>query len=123
MIYEIYLDGELLYYQGDEERIIHNTVLKQALNEADTLEFDIYSDHPLYNSFTPRNSMIQVLKDGDEVFYGEVREVIDNLDYSRHIYTVGELAFLFDSIQPQARYQDITPYNLFATMVNLLSEW
>ena len=119
MIYEIYLDGELLYYQGDEERIIHNTVLKQALNEADTLEFDIYSDHPLYNSFTPRNSMIQVLKDGDEVFYGEVREVIDNLDYSRHIYTVGELAFLFDSIQPQARYQDITPYNLFATMVNL----
>mgnify|MGYP002622413361 CR=1 FL=1 len=119
MIYEVYLDGELLYYQGDEVLTIHNAVLKQALNEADTLEFDIYSDHPMYNSFAPRSSMVQVLKSGDEVFYGEVREITDNLDYSKHIYAVGELAFLFDSIQPQAKYQDITPYNLFSTMVNL----
>lgn len=116
---EIYLDDQLLYYQGDTEKTVTNAVLKQALNDADSLEFDVYRTHPLYGSFTPRRSMVKVLQDGSEIFYGEVREITDELNFCRHIYAVGELAFLFDSIQPQAKYQNITPTALFTAMVNL----
>lgn len=101
MTYEVYLDSELLYYQNDETYSLVNAVVETALNEAGTFECDVPSNNPLYDSFKVRQSMIQVLKDGVEVFYGEVREVTQNFDFTRHIYAVGELAFLFDSIQPQ----------------------
>ena len=105
MIYEVYLDDELLYYPNDENYSIINAVVETSLNEAGTFECDVPVSNPKYDSFNLRKSMIQVTKDGEEIFYGEVREVKQNLDFTKHIYAVGELAFLFDSIQPQARYQ------------------
>lgn len=62
--------------------------------------------------------MIQVLQNEKEIFYGEVREVVDNFDFTKHIYAVGELAFLFDSIQPQKVYR-CTPLEMFTEMINI----
>lgn len=62
--------------------------------------------------------MIQVLQNNKEIFYGEVREVTDNFDFTKHIYAVGELAFLFDSIQPQKKYQ-CTPLEMFTELINI----
>ena len=104
MIYEVYLDGNLLYYPNDETYAILNSTLQLALNEAGSFEFDIPTYNLRYNDFKLRKSMIQVLQNGEEIFYGEVREVKVNADFTKHIYAVGELAFLFDSIQPQGRY-------------------
>lgn len=116
MIYEVYLDDELLYYPNDENYSIINAVVETSLNEAGTFECDVPVSNPKYDSFNLRKSMIQVTKDGEEIFYGEVREVKQNLDFTKHIYAVGELAFLFDSIQPQARYQT-TPLNMVTSML------
>ena len=104
MIYEVYLDGNLLYYPNDETYAILNSTLQLALNEAGSFEFDIPTYNLRYNDFKLRKSMIQVLQNGEEIFYGEVREVKVNVDFTKHVYAVGELAFLFDSIQPQGRY-------------------
>ena len=116
MIYEVYLDDELLYYPNDENYSIINAVVETALNEAGTFECDVPVSNPKYDSFNLRKSMIQVTKDGVEIFYGEVREIKQNLNFTKHIYAVGELAFLFDSIQPQARYQT-TPLNMLTSML------
>ena len=116
MIYEVYLDDELLYYPNDENYSIINAVVETSLNEAGTFECDVPVSNPKYDSFNLRKSMIQVTKDGEEIFYGEIREVKQNLDFTKHIYAVGELAFLFDSIQPQARYQT-TPLNMVTSML------
>lgn len=118
MIYEVYLDGEILYYPDDELCAIMNSKLDQALNDSGTFEFDVPVTNPLYNSIENRRSMLQVLKNGKEIFYGEVRESEDNMDMTKHVYAVGELAFLFDSIQPQAKYQDQTPLQFFTTLLN-----
>ena len=104
MIYEVYLDGNLLYYPNDETYAILNSTLQLALNEAGSFEFDIPTYNLRYNDFKLRKSMIQVLQNDEEIFYGEVREVKVNADFTKHVYAVGELAFLFDSIQPQGRY-------------------
>ena len=62
--------------------------------------------------------MIRVLQNEREIFYGEVREITDNLDFTKHIYAVGELAFLFDSIQPQKVYQ-CSPLQMFTEIINI----
>lgn len=109
MIYEVYLNDNLLYYPNDESYTILNAKLETALNEAGSIEFDIPQNNMRYLDFDNgaqlRSGIISVLKDGVEIFCGEVRECTQNYDFTRHVYAVGELAYLFDSIQPQAKYQ------------------
>ena len=116
MIYEVYVDGNLLYYPNDETYSIINAVVETSLNEAGTFECDVPVSNPRYEQFNLRQSMIQVLKDNVEIFYGEIREVKQNFDFTKHVYAVGELAFLFDSIQPQAKYQT-TPRNMLSSLL------
>ena len=109
MIYEVYLNDNLLYYPNDDTYVIFNAKLETALNEAGSIEFDIPQSNLRYADFDNgaqlRSGIIKVLKDGAEIFCGEVREVTQNFDFTRTVYAVGELAYLFDSIQPQAVYQ------------------
>ena len=63
--------------------------------------------------------MVQILKDGKEIFCGEVREVAENIKKIKEVYCVSELAFLYDSTQPPARYQNLTPEQLLVKMVNI----
>lgn len=109
MIYEVYLNDELLYYPNDENYAVMNAKLETALNEAGSFECDIPKNNMRYTNFDNgaqlRSGIITVLKDGLEIFCGEVRECTQNFDFTKHIYAVGELAYLFDSIQPQAKYQ------------------
>lgn len=109
MIYEVYLNDNLLYYPNDDSFSILNSKLETALNEAGTFECDVPKNNMRYSDFDNgaqlRSGIITVLKDGEEIFCGEIREVTQNFDFTKHIYAVGELAYLFDSIQPQAKYQ------------------
>lgn len=118
MIYEVLLDGKTLYYPGDLQCAVTNAKLEQALNDSGTFECDVSASNPLYNAIENRRSMLQILKDGREIFYGEVRESEESLDMVKQVYAVGELAFLYDSIQPQGRYQDQTPLQFFTTLIN-----
>lgn len=118
MIYEVLLDGKTLYYPGDLQCAVTNAKLERALNDAGTFDCDVPATNPLYNAIENRRSMVQILKDGREIFYGEVRESEESLDMVKQIYAVGELAFLYDSIQPQGRYQDQTPLQFFTTLIN-----
>lgn len=118
MIFEANVDNNLLYYSGDETYVITNDSLELALNEAGSFEFDIPRSNLRFDDFKIRSSMIQVKQNDKEIFYGEVREITDNFDFTRHIYAVGELGFLFDSIQPQKRYQ-CSPLEMFTELINI----
>lgn len=118
MIYEVLLDGKTLYYPGDLQCAVTNAKLEQALNDSGTFECDVPASNPLYNAIENRRNMLQILKDGREIFYGEVRESEESLDMVKQVYAVGELAFLYDSIQPQGRYQDQTPLQFFTALIN-----
>lgn len=109
MIYEVLLDGKTLYFPNDKEAVIYDATLTQALNDAGTFEFTVPCTNPLYSKIENRVSMVQVLKDGNEIFNGQVREYSEVLKGEKEVKCVGELAFLYDSIQPQAKYQNQTP--------------
>jgi len=117
MIYEVYLDGKTLYYPDDEQYAVSNAKISQALNDSGEFELEIPVSNLLYGSIYPRQSMLQVLRDGKEIFYGEVREAEETLDFTKKVYAVGEMAFLFDSIQPQARYQNNTVRQFFEALI------
>lgn len=118
MIYEVLLDGKTLYYSGDSECVILNAKLEQTLNDSGTFEFDVPVTNPLHDSIENRRSMVQVLKNDVEIFCGEVRESEDDDVMTKSVYAVGELAFLYDSIQPQGKYQNQTPLQFFTTLIN-----
>ena len=118
-MYKVYVDGRLLYYPGDEEAIIADSVLSQAVNDSGTFTFSLPEDNPEYENIQTRISMLQVTKDDKEIFYGEVRSVDKDIDKIKQVYTVGELAFLFDSVQPQAVYHGLSPRQMLETWLNI----
>ena len=118
-MYQVLIDGRDLYYPADEEYALTTGNVALKLNDAGSFDFNIPIINPEYNNIHPRISMIQVLKDGKELFCGEIREVRKDFYGTKQVYAVGELAFLFDSIQPQAVYHDKTPKQLLEMWLNI----
>lgn len=118
-MYQVLIDGRDLFYPGDPEYPVLDAVAKQQLNDSGTFECEVPVTNPEYGNIKNRISMIQVLKDEKEIFYGEVRESEKDFYGTKQVYAVGELAFLFDSIQPQAKYQDMTSRQLLETWLNI----
>lgn len=117
-MYQILIDGRDLYYPRDEEYTVSDAVVHLQLNDSGSLEFGLPVLNPEYGNIKNRISMLQVLKNGKEIFYGEVRESEKDFYGTKQVYAVGELAFLFDSIQPQAKYQNKTARQLLETWLN-----
>lgn len=117
-MYTVYIDGRILDYPGDTENCIAEPALELALNDAGDFEFSVPPDNPEYENIFNRQSVIQVFKEETEVFTGEVRECEKDADNLKVCYAVGELAYLYDSIQPQAKYENLTPRQLLETMLN-----
>lgn len=117
-MYKVYLDDKLLYYPNDNEYCITEPIINLALNDAGTFEFGLPVSNPLYEQINKRKSMVRVDKDGDEIFYGEVRESEKDMYGTKQVYCVGELAFLFDSIQPQKKYQYYTVTRFLESLIN-----
>lgn len=118
-MYQVLIDGRDLFYPGDEEYTVSDAVTKLQVNDSGTFECDVPVINPEYGNIKNRISMIQVLKDDKEIFYGEVRESDKDFYGTKQVYAVGELAFLFDSIQPQAKYQNMTSRQLLETWLNI----
>ena len=72
-MYEIYLDKKLMYYPGDKLNALSNAVLNMKLNDSGTLEITIPTTNPLYDKLQPRISELTVVKDGKEIWNGEIR--------------------------------------------------
>lgn len=117
MIYEVFIDNKQLYYPGDEKLVIYNSKLEQALNDAGTFEFTITKNNPLYDEIYTRVSSVRITKNDTEIFFGQVRTSEEVLEGEKDVSCVGELSFLYDSIQPQKRYQDYTPQQFFNELV------
>lgn len=117
MIYEVFIDNKPLYYPGDEKLVIYNSKLEQVLNDAGTFEFTITKNNPLYDEIYPRVSSVRITKNDTEIFFGQVRTSEEVLEGEKDVSCVGELSFLYDSIQPQKRYQDYTPQQFFNELV------
>lgn len=121
-MYEILLDGKELWYPGDRECVVISPTMTEILNDSGYVEFRVPPGNPLYDQIFVLRSMVQVLKDDEEKFYGVVKEISVNFRKEKRVYAVGILSFLADSIQPQKRFQDITPYAFIKELIQRHNE-
>lgn len=108
------LDGNTIYYPGDEKAYLVSSTLNLELNTAGQLEFICPPDNPYYEKIYNRKSIASVYRDDEEIFVGEVREQTKDLRGNKRVQCVGLLSYLADSVQPQEEYHNQTPYQLLS---------
>ena len=118
-MYEVYLDGKLLYYPGDEVNSVVSAILNTKLNDSGTFDVTIPRKNPLYGKFKPRVSELLVKKNGKEIWNGEVRGSKENLKKENVIHAVGELSYLGASSQPQKKYTNVNPLQMMTALVDI----
>lgn len=118
-MYEIYLDGKTLYYPADELCAATNAKIHNTVGDSGYLDVTIPMTNPCWGKAQERSSIIEVIQDGKQIFYGEVRELGKNLSKDQKIYAVGEMSWLADSIQSQVEYKDADYTALFHTLIDI----
>ena len=75
------------------------------LNNPGSLSFTLMPDHPLFNTLEPLSSFIQVLDDGEEIFYGKIKSRSEPKITGQVSFTgEGAIGFLQDSeVPPDAK--------------------
>lgn len=102
-------DGSPVFYQGDADYTAYNIECSTVKGDSGYLQFTIPKTNPVWGTLKTRQSLLEFVLDNDSIGFFEVREISHDANFSETVYAVGELAWLFDSIQPQAEFHDITP--------------
>lgn len=105
-------------YKAGTDAMVTGAKLNLALNDAGYLEFTVPPTNALQDMLFERQTKVQVQKNDKEYWYGYVLDTEENSRKELKVYCVGELSYLNDTIQPQARYQHQTPLQLFTAYLN-----
>lgn len=116
------MDGNTIYYPGDEKAVLISSTLNLELNTAGTLIFICPPENLYYDKIYNRKSIVSVYRDEREIFIGEVREQTKDLRGNKKVQCVGLLSYLADSIQPQMEYHNQTPYQLLSKFLETHNE-
>lgn len=116
------MDGNTIYYPGDEKAVLISSTMNLELNTAGTLIFICPPENPYYEKIYNRKSIVSVYRDEREIFIGEVREQTKDLRGNKKVQCVGLLSYLADSIQPQMEYHNQTPYQLLSKFLEIHNE-
>ena len=118
-MYKILVDNILMYDSRIEELALINPVVTLEENKAGSFSFKIPPKHPYYDLIQRRKSIVQVFQDDEEepIFSGMCIEITNDFYKQKQIYCEGELAYFNDSIQRQARYQNVTVRGLLENFI------
>lgn len=118
-MYKILVDNILMYDSRIEELALINPVVNLEENKAGSFSFKILPNHPYYDLIQRRKSIVQVFQDDEEepIFSGMCIEITNDFYKQKQIYCEGELAYFNDSVQRQARYQNVTVRGLLENFI------
>ena len=91
--------GDLLFDPRLDDYKLPTLRLVQELNKADSLTFDIYPQHPNFESVTKLKPTLTVKNGGDIVSKSRVLDDDSGWENQKHVVTEGPIAWLNDSIQ------------------------
>ena len=103
-MYKIYANGELFCDSRDDRLAIINPVISLEVNTSGSFTFIIPPTHPLFDSITKRDVLIDVYRDTEEqpVFSGVCISTTDDFYKQRTVICEGALTFLNDTMQRPA---------------------
>ncbi len=117
-MYKAYYNGILFYDPRIDELALLNPVVELEENKAGSFSFTIMPENPAYDHIKMRKTVIEVYNDDQLVFAGVPVERTEDFYKQREIYCEGELTYLNDSIQRQAKYQNMTVRGLLEKYIN-----
>ncbi len=110
-MYKIYFDGICIYNDRvpAERRTLLNPKLTLEDSSAGSLEFTMTPGNAAYDKIRRMATKIVVTRNGKEIWEG--RPLTESIDFynCKSFICEGELAYLNDSVQPQAEYKNISP--------------
>ena len=100
-----------------EDLRIYDDQVETETNAPGSMRFSVPYNHPYLDKIVGLSSDIRVYDGSEEIF--RCRPITDGEDLyrSRTFKCEGELAFLYDSIQPRRELHGVTPYQLFSMLV------
>jgi hypothetical protein len=114
--------GNAYILDASQEIYVNDPKLELEANTSGSLTFTIYPENSgfeeLKESITDESKEIVVYKDSEEIWSGRVRDIEEDFDTGWTVECEGELAFLDDSIQLQAKYQDTSIQDYLKTLLN-----
>ncbi len=113
---QIYADGVLTYDSRLEEYDLLGLPVTTALNKGGTADIVMPAGHPAYTAYTEYSTIVQIIRDGVQLFRGRVLYVSDDVYRQRTVVCEGELCFFQDAVSRPYLYQD-TPAGVFASLV------
>lgn len=118
-MYRIYVDNELFSDSRIDELMLINPVVTLEANNPGSFTFTIPAEHPKKDLIKRRKSIISVFRDVEStpVFQGFCVEETTDFNRQRKVKCEGELSYLNDSVQRQAKYQGVTVLELFTEYI------
>lgn len=118
-MYTVYADDICIYNSRSvekESRLIDPVLILEE-NYAGSFEFSIPPSNIGYSLIQRMTSEIVVKRNGAEIWSGRVLSEESDFYNIRKLYCEGELAYLNDTVQPQAEYHDITVRGFLETLL------
>jgi len=117
-IYRVLLDGVDIYDPTSKGMVLIDPVVHTEAGAAGNFEFTMPPMHVFYNSVTPYGSSIEVLEDGQSIFFGRPLKPKIGFYNQKTYHCEGALAFLNDS-RPTDEfvYENTTPAQYFRDLI------
>lgn len=103
-MYKVYADKEVLCSPEAEELAILDPIVSLEVNAAGSFTFKMPPDHPFYDALKFRTTLIDVYLDDELIFEGVPVSTSTDFYNVKTVECEGELSFLNDSIQRQAKH-------------------
>lgn len=108
--YDIYCDDKLMHSSivGEEAYKVIEPVLDLQDSAAGSLEFSLPPFNVMYGNMLMMKSTLKVYKNGEEIFECRPVSYKEDMWLNHNVTCEGELAYLNDIFQVQAKYENVT---------------
>ena len=122
MAFKIKVDGLTICNSKNQDSLVLNPQVVLEANAPGEFSFTFPPEHKYIDSIKRRKSIVAVYRDDELVFRGVCIKETTDFWGQKKIECEGELTYLNDSIQRQARYTDMTVYTYLKTLLELHNE-
>ena len=119
MSYKITMNGDPFCSSSFEKSSVLSPVVSLEVNKAGTLAFTMLPDHPKYDAIALRQSIFDVYLNDELIFEGVAVSESTDFFNRKTVECEGELTFLNDTIQRQAKYTSQTVQSLLGAYLTV----
>ena len=118
-MYFVYCDSEKIYDIRDDSLLLTNPILELEDNASGSFSFDINDSNIFFDKIKPMLSKIEVFQDKEKIFEGRPIEFRENFNRTMTYRCEGALAYLCDSVQPQAEFHDTSVQDFLKALLKV----